>query len=119
MIKAEWTNKDSLDLQPTCNQVATKEGDNVNRADAIKCIKWGEGVTDAIRRIEELPSADRPTGEFDGYTGWLEEKLLECEPSILCSVVSNEQDEWCEKNCENMRPECLRKCYKICKGEIL
>ena len=23
MIKAEWTNKDSLDLQPTCNQLAT------------------------------------------------------------------------------------------------
>lgn len=23
MIKAEWTNKDALDLQPTCNQLAT------------------------------------------------------------------------------------------------
>lgn len=25
MIEAEWTNKDSLDLQPTCNQLATTE----------------------------------------------------------------------------------------------
>ena len=61
MIKAEWTNKDSLDLQPTCNQLATTEGDLINRADAINCIKWGEGVTDVIERIESLPSADRPT----------------------------------------------------------
>ena len=58
MIKAEWTNKDSLDLQPTCNQLATTEGYLINRADAINCIKWGEGVTDVIGRIKALPSAD-------------------------------------------------------------
>ena len=68
IIKAEWTNKDSLDLQPdlqpTCNQLATTEGEFINRADAIKCIKWGEDVTDVIGRIKALPSADRPTGEW-------------------------------------------------------
>ena len=69
MIKAEWTNKDSLDLQPTCNQLATTEGDLINRADAINCIKWGEGVTDVIERIESLPSADRPTGEWQDEHG--------------------------------------------------
>ena len=50
MIKAEWTNKDSLDLQP-------KE-DLINRQDAIKCIRWGEGVTDTIQRIKELQSTE-------------------------------------------------------------
>lgn len=38
MIKAEWTNKDSLDLQPTCNQLATTDGDLISRADAIEAI---------------------------------------------------------------------------------
>lgn len=72
-----------------------------------------------IAAIKALPSADRPSWELDGYTEWLEEKLLECEPYILCGVVSAEDETWCETNCENMRPECLRKFYEICKKEKL
>lgn len=32
--------------------------DLIIREDAIKCIKWGEDVTDVIGRIKSLPSAD-------------------------------------------------------------
>ena len=35
MIKAEWTNKDTLDLQPTCNQLAT---DCISRQAAIDAL---------------------------------------------------------------------------------
>ena len=64
MIKAEWTNKDSLDLQPTCNQLATTEGELISREGAIECIRWGESVTDVIDRINALPSAEPKTGEW-------------------------------------------------------
>ncbi len=64
MIKAEWTNKDSLDLQPTCNQLATTEGELISREGAIECIRWGESVTDVIDRINALPSAEPKTGHW-------------------------------------------------------
>lgn len=61
MIKAEWTNADALDLQPTCNQLAT---DSVSRQAAIDEItEYGSGntiymsVAEVKRRIEHLPSA--------------------------------------------------------------
>ena len=63
MIKAEWTNKDSLDLQQTCNKLAITEGDLISRAGAIECIRWGESVTDVIDRINALPSADAVSRE--------------------------------------------------------
>ena len=61
VIKAEWTNKDSLDLQPTCNQLAT---DLINRQDAIEAVKrclkddddWFQEA--AASMIKMLPSAD-------------------------------------------------------------
>lgn len=76
-------------------------------------VDYNNGLESAVAEVNALPSADRPT---DGYTEWLEEKILECEPDILCDVVSEENEAWCENNCENMRPECLRKCYEIFKG---
>ena len=72
MIKAEWTNKDSLDLQPTCNQLATTDGDLISRADAIEavaklCVDGYKAkvdgyfipLTDAlINTLSALPSAE-------------------------------------------------------------
>ena len=56
MIKAEWTNKDSLDLQPTCNQLAT---DSISRQAAIDAFtyKWDGMVTSVFDVLKELPSA--------------------------------------------------------------
>ena len=68
VIKAEWTNKDSLDLQPTCNQLATTEGDIISRQEAIDAI-MGE-PTDAhypswyADRIKSLTSAEPKTGHW-------------------------------------------------------
>lgn len=39
MIKAEWTNADALDLQPTCNQLAT---DCISRRVAIDAIHYAD-----------------------------------------------------------------------------
>ena len=78
-------------------------------ADTIECL------SEKVRSQNLHPkSADRPTG----YQEWLEERLLDCEPDILCDVVSNECGEWCEDNCKGMRQECLKKCYELCKVEV-
>ena len=70
MIKAEWTNKDSLDLQQTCNKLATTEGDLISRADAVKTVirkcspicDWQVGTQKypdcVVAEINALPSAD-------------------------------------------------------------
>lgn len=65
MIKAEWTNADALNLQPTCNQLAT---DCVRRiisylpstqAEIIKCkdCKWKQGA-ECVRFAEVRPYPD-------------------------------------------------------------
>lgn len=63
-IKAEWTNADALDLQPTCNKLAT---DSISRQAAIKAIRdfYEEYIVyDNGKSLEEvikdLPSA-QPT----------------------------------------------------------
>lgn len=72
MIKAEWTNKDSLDLQPTCNQLATTEGNLISREDAIRWVKtecnpYGKPTLDfesgkkVIEHLEQMPSAETTT----------------------------------------------------------
>ena len=50
-IKAEWTNADALDLQPTCNQLAT---DCISRQAAIDALDCINGVEEVLRA---LPSA--------------------------------------------------------------
>lgn len=63
MIKAEWTNKDSLDLQPTCNQLAT---DCISRQAALKvaCDTCqfvscpDDDKCDEYEAMKNLPSAD-------------------------------------------------------------
>ena len=45
MIKAEWTNKDALDLQQTCNQLAT---DCISRQAAIDTLDVG---AELLRRV--------------------------------------------------------------------
>ncbi|MBR2549296.1 MAG: hypothetical protein IKE92_04650 [Clostridiales bacterium] len=65
MIKAEWTNADALNLQPTCNQLAT---DCISRQAAIDALSNGalvnyqaaghnNGLVKAIDVIKGLPSA--------------------------------------------------------------
>lgn len=69
MIKAEWTNADALDLQPTCNQLAT---DTISRQAAIEVIdavfpvdpmksEYAQGIACgaalAKTYIEQMPSA--------------------------------------------------------------
>ena len=61
MIKAEWTNADALDLQPTCNQLAT---DVISRQAAIDLVKSRsydlserEDEWAMVQDVEELPSA--------------------------------------------------------------
>ena len=67
MIKAEWTNKDSLDLQQTCNKLATTEEDLISREDAVNTIKRykhrleGRGQTYGFLLEEfehQIPSAE-------------------------------------------------------------
>ena len=76
-IKAEWTNADALDLQPTCNQLAT---DSISRQAAIDAIQTLIDNTlhnfevhyasekrrykECLEVIEQLPSA-QPT--LHGY----------------------------------------------------
>ena len=69
MIKVEWTNADALNLQPTCNQLAT---DCINRqtaidafdgtkVDEIDCteydIGYNDGIDFAVSKLSVLPSA--------------------------------------------------------------
>ena len=57
MIEAEWTNKDSLDLQPTCNQHVQHVGsvDLISRQAAIDAISCNITVTG--RQNAELVAA--------------------------------------------------------------
>ena len=68
--------------------------------------KWAEAVRLAIKALKA-----------QGYTEWLEEKLIETEPDILCDVVSDAVPEWCEGECDNLQSKCLRTCYEICRKE--
>ena len=73
MIKAEWTNADALNLQPTCNQLAT---DCISRQAAIKAIEdlqdCYNGFSDTYDKaciigvLEELPAVqtERKTGKW-------------------------------------------------------
>ena len=56
MIKAEWTNKDSLDLQPTCNRLATTEGDLISREAVLSLFPNGF-YSGLASQIKSLPSA--------------------------------------------------------------
>lgn len=65
MIKAEWTKADALDLQTTCNQLAT---DCINRQAAIDMVEKESQVDGAygymdtksiVDLLNDLPSAQR------------------------------------------------------------
>ena len=70
-IKAEWTNADALDLQPTCNQLAT---DTISRQDAVSRFSdllmielRGERLPtweEVYNAIKELPSAQQTTCKY-------------------------------------------------------
>ena len=50
MIKAEWTNKDALDVQPTCNKLAT--------SDVAACFENTETFQAIDARIARLIKGD-------------------------------------------------------------
>ena len=63
MIKAEWTNKDALDLQPTCNKLATNAEPKTDGV--LEQIRWERDV--ALKTLEEhgIGFAEEPkTGEW-------------------------------------------------------
>ena len=77
-------------------------------------------IISAVDRTWVKPEADKIKNvlyEDEKYIKWLEQRLIETEPSILCDVVATETNTWCEINCKNMKPECLRKCFEICNKE--
>ena len=51
MTKAEWTNKDALDLQPTCNQLATAEPNKAVPPSLADVYKWERDI--ALSQLEE------------------------------------------------------------------
>ena len=77
MIKAEWTNADALDLQPTCNQLAT---DCISRQAVKEWLDRWEGYIDkdVITRMKyrtiDIPSAqpevDCQKCVFCGFAGF-------------------------------------------------
>lgn len=103
MIKAEWTNKDALDLQPTCNQLATAEPKTGR--DCTDFVRW---LMDEVMDEENWTLNAVDNGEIicrklkklglldvvDGYyvetqeTGWIpvSERLpKECDGRVLVS----------------------------------
>ncbi len=57
MFKAEWTNKDSLDLQPTCNQLATKR--TYKSLDAVEVVRCKDCVFYRARQKNKPWNASR------------------------------------------------------------
>lgn len=57
MIKAEWTNADALDLQSTCNRLAT---DCIGRQVVLDWLEneWDGSVVHVFDGIRRLPSAE-------------------------------------------------------------
>jgi hypothetical protein len=125
MIKAEWTNKDSLDLQSTCNQLAT---DTINRQAAIEALTENKEMINAvldsltldyntrryqeqrrgqinedIETIKELPSAqpERKKGK------WIRESLVTNYPykCSACIKYTRAMYDFCPNCGADMREE--------------
>ena len=106
MIKAEWTNKDSLDLQPTCNQLATTEGDLISRADAI------DAIDDAIdadspqwailrTKIGFLPSVEIPTESTNTPTNTPTDLISRADAiEAVCDKCPS--DKYCDRSCRHI-----------------
>ena len=112
MIKAEWTNKDALDLQPTCNQLATAEPKTVRdttstsmkerllmddslirRSDAIKALYKYNFVSKNVieREINAIPSAEPKTGrDCTDFVRWLMDEVMDEENWQLNAVANGE-----------------------------
>lgn len=105
MIKAEWTNKDSLDLQPTCNNLAT---DTISRQAALGLVSYDEDFT--YEEILKLPSAQPEIIKCEDckhFQKWRSEEsakkfgqIYECERGILmcplpddfCSMAERQEE---------------------------
>lgn len=106
MIKAEWTNKDTLDLQPTCNQLAT---DCISRQAAIEalclecsgnCIPCGSFPCDEVQAIQQLPSAQHVMTY---------KEVAEIIADLFgdeCACNYNGNDEWLPQSCKYAETEC-------------
>lgn len=69
MIKAEWTNKDSLDLQPTtCNQLATIEALSAEAVEVVRCkdCKWHINGH-LCKRLSQYGSIETPPSFYCGF----------------------------------------------------
>ena len=62
MIKAEWTKADALDLQPTCNEVAT---DTISRRALCEYALNQKDKTITANDIMRFPSAQPAPEEFE------------------------------------------------------
>lgn len=98
MIKAEWTNADALDLQPTCNQIAT---DLISRQAVIDALthKWDGMVTSVFDVLKELPSAqpERKKGEWT-----IDEDCEGKSRTVTCNLCGYEEFNWHNPNfCPN------------------
>lgn len=51
-----------------------------------------------------------------GYTEWLEQMLMELEPSEVCDTLTEKSPEWCEENCQYFSADCLKEYYRVCTG---
>lgn len=104
MIKAEWTNADALNLQPTCNNLATDCISRQAAIDSIRRIKvnYCETADDQILLIDKamamtelmmLPSAqpERKTGR------WIKHKDRSCWYCSECNVDDYYAYSW---NCD-------------------
>ena len=103
-IKAEWTNADALDLQPTCNQLAT---DCISRQAAIHIASGYCHPTNIAKELAKLPSVQpkRMRGKWidvnDGK--WNTIEVLKCS---VCGEIDNRMyktDKFCPNCGANMR----------------
>lgn len=46
------------------------------------------------------------------YAEWCEDFIVNFQPENICDFVLHYYPGWCEKNCKDLRVECVRKAYK-------
>ena len=82
----------------------TCEVDLISRADAVKCVRWGWSVDNVVNAINELPSADRPKGEWIHLMSYKDGSFVgyECDQ---CYTIISEKTAFCPNCGADMRGE--------------
>jgi len=78
MIKAEWTNADTLDLQPTCNQLATG---CISRQDTIEALTK-ENLFKHMDTVNDDGQENRIDEEFIRLAETIDEKFIRLAEAI-------------------------------------